>query len=414
MTYRSIKWLAVATVAVVLILSAGSAVAQTATQSPAERAAYAAALAVTQPAPRAKAFEDFVKQYPDSPAKADALVEAMTAYQDINDRIGAGDTARRILAFDDDNVRALGGLVDVDYAKMKEFTDDSIAERVRDEAEQGLASLVHWQRPDGMNEATFHTLHDRLSIAFDGALGAALVQTKDYAGARDHLRAALALAPDDFQNLYQLGQAELGVQPIDVNGFWYVARAAMLARTQQNAQASAMEAFGEEKYVAFHGGDDGWSDVLAAASQPNVPADFVKKVSAAPPPPALAVKMANTGDPSQLSFSDWAFILGFRDMTPANKQAADKVWQAIQGLQKNGQRLMIPVEVIGAYGDQLDGALTEANRKSNATDTHVTMREPMASPPDTGASVTVIGQIVGYQPQPFAFIVRNGELANNK
>lgn len=407
-------WLATATMAVALGLFADVGMAETAIQAPAERAAYAAAQAISQPAPRAKAFEDFVTQYPDSPAKADALVEAMSAYQEINDRIGVGDTARRILAFDADNVRALGGLVDVDRSKMNEFADDSIADRLQDEAGQGLEALGRWHRPDGMSDADFHALHDRLSVTFESAMGSALLQTKDYAGARDHLRAALALVPDDYRNLYQLGVAELGVQPIDVNGFWYIVRAALLAGDQQKAQADAMRDFGKNKYVAFHGDDDGWNDVIAAAGQSTLPTDFAKKVSAAPPPPALAVKMANTGDPSQLSFTDWAFILGFRDATPANKAAADKVWQAIQGLQQKGRRLKIPVQVIGAYGDQLDGALTADDRKSNTTDTHVTMQDPMADPPDTGASVTVMGRIVGYQPEPFAFIVRNGELADSK
>jgi hypothetical protein len=421
MIYLSMKWLAPAAVAVAMTVPVGTVVAQTIPQAPstqalvkapAERSAYDAAKAIAQPAVRAKAFESFANQYPDSPAKADALIEAMSAYQEINDRIGTGDTARRILAFNADNVRALGGLVDVDHAKMNEFTDDSIASRLRDEATQGLDALARWHRPDGMTDADFRTLHDRLSVTFESAMGAALLQTRDYGAARDHLRATLALVPDDFQNLYQLGMAELGLEPPDVNGFWHIVHAALLARNQQNAKADAMEAFGKDKYIAFHGDDDGWSDIVAAGIQSTLPVDFAKKVSAAPPPPALAVKMANAGDPSQLSFSDWAFILGFRDTTPANQVAADKVWQAIQNLQKGGNRLKIPVEVIGAYGDQLDGALSDDNRQSNTTDTHVTMHEPMINPPNIGASVTVLGQIVGYQPRPFAFVVKSGELAS--
>lgn len=414
MIHRAMKFFLATPVvlAVALCCCIHAASAQKAAQDPAERSAYTAAAAIKDPAERAKALQDFVRQYPDSLSKAEALAQAMAAYQQMNDNVQAGDVARQILDFDESNVRALAVVVTVDRANLTEIADMSLAGRLRAESQRGLTALAKWQRPESVSEADFPAMRNRLSATFNGALGFALLQAKDYAAARDHYRAALQAVPDDLQNTYQLGVSELEAQPTAVDGFWRVARAAALAHVQENAAATTMEEYGKAKYRAFHGGNDGWSDILAAAAkQSPPPADFAKKVLPAPPPGALAIKMADEGDPSKLSFDDWELILSFRDASPANKKAAEKVWQAIQSMQKNGAMIKIPISVYGAYGDQIDGSITEANRKADNVDAHITMRQPMSDPPDNGTHLTVLGRIVDYMPQPFSFIVKNGELA---
>jgi hypothetical protein len=117
-------------------------------------------------------------------------------------------------------------------------------------------------------------------------------------------------------------------------------------------------------------------------------------------------------DPAQLSFSDWETVLEQRDATEANKEAAAKVWQTIQAMQKNGAaRLKIPVKVVAATKDTIQAAITEDNRKDDKVDLVVVVKSPMASPPLAGATIAVSGQIVDYLPRPFAFIMRDGEVS---
>src|SRR5207253_1876576 len=96
------------------------------------------------------------------------------------------------------------------------------------------------------------------------------------------------------------------------------------------------------------------------------PRDFARSITRAPTPAELAVKAVQENDPASLSFSDWEYVLSFRDASPANEQAAQRVWQAIQELEKNGAaKLKISVKVISATKDIIRAAITDENRQAN-------------------------------------------------
>src|SRR5205823_3197439 len=99
-------------------------------------------------------------------------------------------------------------------------------------------------------------------------------------------------------------------------------------------------------------------------------------------------------DPADLSFSDYEIVLGQRDASPANKDAADKVWKLIRAKQRDGAaRLKIAVKVISASRDTILAAITEDNQAANKADVEITMKQPLATPPAAGASIAIIGQI---------------------
>jgi len=116
-------------------------------------------------------------------------------------------------------------------------------------------------------------------------------------------------------------------------------------------------------------------------------------------------------DITQLSFSDKEFILAQKGCSPAGTDAADKVWQSIQDLEKNGQaKLKIPVKVIASTADTIDAALSEDNQNANKADLHVMMEKPMTKPPAPGTMTDIIGVITSYTPNPFMFTMEKGEL----
>ncbi len=74
-------------------------------------------------------------------------------------------------------------------------------------------------------------------------------------------------------------------------------------------------------------------------------------------------------------------------------------------------RLKLPVKIISASRGTLEAAITDDNQKAGRTDLHVILAEPLARPPAPGTMVTVIGAPASYTPQPFAFTLKDAQIA---
>jgi hypothetical protein len=117
----------------------------------------------------------------------------------------------------------------------------------------------------------------------------------------------------------------------------------------------------------------------------------------------------------QLSFSDWELVLSCRDKSPANKTAADAVWQNIQSKQKTAKgeeaKLKMPIKVVASPdASTLDVAISEDNQTANKADMRVQMEKPMTKVPAPGTAMDIIGVISDYAPDPFIFTMTKGEL----
>ena len=87
-----------------------------------------------------------------------------------------------------------------------------------------------------------------------------------------------------MEDVYQLAVADLEMTPLDATGFWYCTKALQLAANAANKQAAdRISAYCKPKYVAYHGGDDGW-DVLVSdgAAQGTPPPNFASSIKPAP------------------------------------------------------------------------------------------------------------------------------------
>jgi hypothetical protein len=171
-------------------------------------------------------------------------------------------------------------------------------------------------------------------------------------------------------------------------------------------------------YHNYHGNDQGWDQFVqqyGAQPAPPAAADLAKALPPKPTPCDIAVQAVQQNDPGTLSFSDWEFILAQSGCSPAGKDAADKVWAAIQAKEKNGEaKLQIPIKVIAAAKDSIDGAITDENQQANKADVHVVMEKPMLKPPAPGSTIEVIGVLTNYTPNPFMFTMEKGDLPSAK
>jgi tetratricopeptide (TPR) repeat protein len=375
-------------------------------KDPAEYNAYVNAYQQQNPVMKAQALEAFLQTYPNTVMKEDALELLMVAYQQANDAQKALDAASRVLQANPNNIRALA-LLAYNYRALASQggpqMQDNLA-KAQKYGQQGLQALQSMKKPDGMSDADFAKLHNETGAIFDGAVGFAALQAKDYATAQKDMQEAVSWeSQPNIADIYPLATADLEAKPMNPAGFWFIVKAAMLA---QGAGQQQILDYGKKKYIRFHGSDQGWDDVVSqakASTSVMPPAGFT--VAAAPPPPSPAQQAADLvkqKSPTQMTFAEWELVL-----SSGNQQAADTVWNAIKD-----KAVKLGANVISATASSVQLAGSEDDIEAKKADITLTMTKPIPSRlmPAVGALMSFQGTVSTYTPNPFMLNMTDGVL----
>lgn len=371
---------------------------------PAEYNAYVSALQQQNPTQKAQLLETFVRAYPNSVMKEDALEILMAAYQQAGQGQMALETANRILQVNASDVRALA-LLTYNYRAAASNggpqMQDNLA-RAKQYGQQGLQALQNTPKPEGMSDADFANMRNLMGAIFSGAVGFAALQAKDYSTAQTNLREAVSKeGQPGINDLYVLATAYLEDRPLKPEGFWFLIKAAQLA--QPGAQQKILD-YGRKKYIRFHGSEVGWTDLVNdARASASVMPPFGFTVAAAPPPPPLPVQAAEIVKykaPQEMSFAEWQLVL-----SSGNAQAAQTVWNAIKG-----KTVRLAAIVVSANANQLELAGSDDDVQANRADITLKMSTPMQSQmiPAVGKLVEFHGTITSYNTSPFTLIFTRG------
>jgi tetratricopeptide (TPR) repeat protein len=377
-------------------------------KDPAEYNAYVNAIGQKDPAAQISGLEAFLTQYPNSIMKVAALQTLMQDYQQTGNQQKTMDSATKLVAADPSNERAIFLLAYFD--RLKAQGGDANAQQdlvdAKKYGQMGLDGLSKFTKPDGTSDADFQKMKDQMTGVFHAALGIAELTAKDYDNARKDLRAAVDASPDfqkDFSVVYPLALAyaptppDPKVPPDLVNAIWFAARSSVVAPNAQYQQS--IEKYAKGLYMKYHGGDDGWPDVLAAAKAGPGPIPTIKP---APTPAEQAHTMALATPPDKMDFAQWEFIL-------SNGAQADQdlVWTAIKGkpVQMNGT-------VIKATADEFDIAGSSDDIDAKKADITLTFEDkvPLKLIPKEGASLDFQGEPASYTPDPFMMTMEKGKL----
>jgi tetratricopeptide (TPR) repeat protein len=374
---------------------------------------YLAAINTADPAARAQAVEIWLTWYPYSVLRPGAFEAAMAAWQAAGQPAKADAIAARLLQADPDNVRALANRAYAGRARAMAGEADALAPAVA-ASQRGIGAIPKWQKPSGITDPDFTRLKMQIVAIFDGTLGFAALQAKDYTKARSHFLEAVSVEPDNLQDCYQLSVALLEGQPTDPLGFWYAARAITIARAAKNeTTADAIEKYARSWYRHYHGSDEGWDAMMTrvAAGDRQAPDNISNSISRKMTSSEAAIQVASASDPGTLSFGEWELVLAHRDDSPANVTAAERVWKAIIEKQRGGARLKLPIKVVKATPDRIEAALSDENQSNNKVDLDITLARELRPLPAVGATISIIGVLSDYRPQPFMFFLTNAELA---
>jgi hypothetical protein len=376
-------------------------------KDPAEYNAYVGAIQQTDPSAKISGLEAFLTQYPNSVMKEDALELLMGAYGQVNNQAKTLETAQKVLQANPCNLRALA-LLSYTKRAMAEAGGAAMAQNLTDAGqygEKGLQCLQTVQKPDGTTDADFQKLKAQTGGIFNGAAGMAAFQAKNYAKAQQYLKAAVDADGSDASSLrdvYPLALAYLAPGPTekDVDGLFYIARAANLAQGQGKDQITK---FGKSKYEKYHGSDDGWTDLLAKAATAKDPTGITITQYVPPTPAQQAHDLMASKKVEEMSFAEWQLVLS--EGTPED---ADKVWTALKGkpLQMVAQVLSIdsPKQL------KLAGSSDDIDAKRADIDLTMAAAIPKLQVPKEGADLQFEGTPVSYVAKPFVMTMTEGAL----
>jgi len=255
-----------------------------------------------------------------------------------------------------------------------------------------------------MSDAEYQKLKTQGAIIFNGASGRGALQQKDYAAAQKYFLASVQGTPDNLADVYPLAVAYLEPKPINVVGLWWGARAVDLSKANP-ASTAAIANYAKNKYLRYHGGDDGWDQLLAQAQNlPTPPPNFT--VAPAPTPAEQVKKIAESKDPKQMSFDQWQLIFTYGD-----QPTVDRVWNAIKGVPLAFEGLVLQAEKT-----RLVMATTFDGIQDKKPDAEVRMAGPIPATkmPKVGTQIPVVATPVSYDKNPYMMHLDNGKLAVTK
>ncbi len=375
-------------------------------KDPAEYNAYVAAVQAKDLNAKISGLEAFRTQYPNSVMKNQALELLMGAYQQANNMQKTSDTATQLVAADPCNMRALALLTYFDRARAQ-GGDPNATQLLADAKKYGEQGLACWSK---ITDPDITKMKPQMDSIFHSAIGIAACQNKDYPTCITELKPVADANPTDFSVVYPLALAywpdpKTPTTPDNsLNAIWYSARASAIAPAQLQAQ---IEKYARGLYVRFHGGDDGWPDVLAKAKAGTAaPADLSTLIKPAPTPAEQAHDMVQKTPPDKMDFAQWEFIL-----TNGSQEDQDTVWNAIKGkaVQMNGTVISTEPEqfMIAGSSDDIEAKKPDITLKFEE-------KVPAKLIPKDGASFDFQGEPASYTPNPFMMVMEKGTLLRAK
>jgi hypothetical protein len=391
-------------------------------KDPAEYNAYVGSVQQTDAAAKVSGLEAFLTQYPNSVMKEDALEALMGAYQQVASQSKAPDqqtlnqtkmleTAQKVLLVNPCNIRALAMLAFTKraLAEANQNAKQNLADAGQS-GEKGLTCLGTAAKPDSTAAADWEKLKGQTAIIFNGAAGMSAYAAKDYAKAQQLLRAAVEGDPSNptvLRDMYPLALAYLAAGPTekDVDGLFFIARAANLAQGAGKAQIAK---FGLSKYTKYHGSEEGWSGVLALTATTTLPpADFTVKQYVPPTPAEQSADLVKTKKVEEMSFAEWQLVL-----SEGKPEDADKVWSTLKGKPLQMEAHIISIDSSSKTSTKLGlaGSADDIDAKRADIDLTMSAAIPVKQMPKEDTDFKFEGTPVSYVAKPFVMTMNDGAL----
>ena len=234
----------------------------------------------TNPKTRLDKLQQWEKQYPTTEWIDARRTLLLTTYAALNDPKSAVDEAKQILAVNPKDFTALYYTMLFTIGLYSQNQSAEVLDQGEKAAQAILASLD--TPPPGVAADAWAKLRPDLELLANRNLGWIAMQRKNWDAAEAQFQKTLMLSPNDAQVDYWMGTVivqQKKVEKVPVAMF-YFARAGTLTGTgalPADMQKTSLT-YVQKLYKQFHGSDEGFNDVVAAAkANPAPPAGFTIK-----------------------------------------------------------------------------------------------------------------------------------------
>jgi tetratricopeptide (TPR) repeat protein len=245
-----------------------------------DRAEYDLFDAITKdsnPKTKLEKLQQWLKQYPQTDYVSERRSLLLAAYFQVGMAKEATDIAKQILAADPNNFSALFITVSFTQALAGQNPTPDVLDQGETAAKALLANLD--KIPPNFTEEQWKNQRPQIEALAHTTLGWAALQKKNWQPAEAEFQKALQLNPNDGQVDYYMGTAIASEKdPAKMpTALFYFARAATYEGAGALNPAGRQQVMGyvQRAYKGFHGSDEGFNNLLAAAKAAALPpSDF--------------------------------------------------------------------------------------------------------------------------------------------
>ena len=251
-----------------------------------DRAEYDLFDAITKdsnPKTKLEKLQQWVKQYPQTDYVTERRTLLLATYFQVGMAKEAVDVAKQVLADDPNNFSAL--FITVSFTQA--VAGQNPTHDVLDQGEKAAKALIAIldKTPPNFTEEQWKTQRPQIEALAHTTLGWVALQRKDWKTAEAEFQKTLALNANDGQVDYYMGTAIASEKdPAKMpTALFYFARAATYEGQGALNPAGRQQVMGyvQRAYKGFHGSDEGFNNLIAAA-----------KSSALPPAGGITIKTA--------------------------------------------------------------------------------------------------------------------------
>ncbi len=354
----------------------------------------------TNPKTRLEKLQQWEKQYPMTEWIDARRTALLTTYAALNDAKDAVAEAKEILANDPKDFTA-------EYYTML-FTQGLYSQvqspDVLDQGEKAAKAILDGidNPPPNVKAEDWAKLRPQVELLANRNLGWIAMQRKNWDAAEAQFQKTLMLNPNDAEVDYWMGTVIASEKKLDKlpAAMFYFARAATYTgqgALTPEAQKTALT-YVQKQYKNFHGNDDGFNDLVAAAkANPNPPAGFsIKNANEIAQASAANEEEYNKSHPSEALWKNLKMALTAPDGATYFMMVKDTEVPTLKGRVIKLDPAVKPKTILLAMEDNTNNTTT--------ADATLKFEMPLAGKVDEGTELTFEGVADSYSASPFMVV----------